>query len=1306
MSLAESDAKLKVLEEFESKNEQLIATSEQHGQNGNGMNEYLETYQEKTDETVIPEASAVEFAGLGAIPKTPLQRYLNQQPKQIASSPQQNKNPAPITQQQHDLTVRGSPQTSTGGGINMTSNDKNFLTVIRRQNDIADLLASQHKQVSLPAREIPVFDGNPLEYQIFMRAFRHGIEEKTNSYQDMLYYLEQYTSGPCRELVRSCLYMDAEPGFKEAKRLLKVHFGNMKIANAYMTKALTWNNIRAEDGKALQSYALFLRGCCTAMRGLQSTEELDLPSNLKLIVSKLPYKLRERWRTAACDILEQRTTRARLQDLVAFIERQANILQDPLFGDIHDPIMQTKTSKTKFPTDTKANRFKSRGSSFATTVSTVSNSRTQHTQEKPLTKVNLDSSAHTDSFCAFCAGKHTLAECQKISAQPHEAKIEFLRDKGLCFGCLKVGHLSKNCKRRMICQNCQARHPTILHIKRPLKTETNLHKAELSSLVAKTEESSISSALVSLGEGEGTGAGKDCILPIVPVRVRVCNGNKSVLTYAFLDPGSTDTFCTENLRRKLNARSRRTEVLLQTMGTEKTVKSYELAGLEVGHVEDDMYLTLPKLYTQDKIPVTRKNILTQADLNKWPYLQEIKVKEIDADVDLLIGVNVPKAMEPWRVINSQENGPYAVRTLLGWVVNGPLNVSTAVEEGAVASVNRISIVHIERLLEGQYAHDFPEKNYEEKAEMSADDRQFMQIASSSAVLKDGHYYLPLPLRDRNISMPNNYQMAEQRTLHLKRKFLKDQVYASEYKDFMSDVIKRGYAEKVPPEDLTPEEGRVWYIPHHGVFHKRKKTLRVVFDCASTFKGTSLNNVLLQGPDLTNSLIGVLLRFRQEPVAIMADVESMFHQVRVNEEDRNFLRFLWWPEGETDKNLEEYRMTVHLFGAVSSPTCANFALQKTAEDNSSTFNGEVSDTVKSNFYVDDCLKSVPTERQAISLVKNLKEMCSLGGFKLTKWVSNSRTVLASIPENDRAKQIKNLDLDREKLPPDRALGLYWNIENDVFSFHVTANNKIPTRRNILALVSSVYDPLGFLAPFILKARQILQELCKARYGWDEVIPADLLKPWLQWLKELDKLDRFHISRCTKPKNFGRVKNAQLHNFCDASEQGCGTASYLRLTNDSEEVHVSFVMGKSRVTPLKTVTIPRLELTAATLASRIDRMLHAELKIQLQESIFWTDSQSVLKYLRNKTRRFRTFVANRISVIQNMSKVSQWRFIDSKHNPADDASRGLRIEPFLSSKTWLHGPKFLENPESEWPRNPKELDPVLPDDPEVKKTSHCE
>lgn len=207
----------------------------------------------------------------------------------------------------------------------------------------------------------------------------------------------------------------------------------------------------------------------------------------------------------------------------------------------------------------------------------------------------------------------------------------------------------------------------------------------------------------------------------------------------------------------------------------------------------------------------------------------------------------------------------------------------------------------------------------------------------------------------------------------------------EYVNFLNNVIQQGYAEKIPEHQLIGDEGKVWYIPHHGVYHPKKGTLRVVFDCGASFKGMSLNTQLLQGPDLTNSLLGVLTRFRQERVAVMADIQAMYHQVKVAKQDTDFLRFLWWPDGELSQQAVEYRMTVHLFGAVSSPSCASFALRKTAEDNRANFPANVIDTIRHNFYVDDCLKSLSSEAEAKALVRNLTAVCNMGGFQLVKWL---------------------------------------------------------------------------------------------------------------------------------------------------------------------------------------------------------------------------------------------------------------------------------------------------------------------------------
>lgn len=193
---------------------------------------------------------------------------------------------------------------------------------------------------------------------------------------------------------------------------------------------------------------------------------------------------------------------------------------------------------------------------------------------------------------------------------------------------------------------------------------------------------------------------------------------------------------------------------------------------------------------------------------------------------------------------------------------------------------------------------------------------------------------------------------------------------------------------------------------------------------------SLNSQLLQGPDLTNNLTGVLTRFRQKAVAFITDVEAMFHQVHVpsspclcvQEEDSDFLRFLWWPGGELDKDLEEYKIVVHIFGATSSPSCATFALQQCARDNIGLFDPEVTQTVLRNFYVDDCLKSVAPDQDAIRLAKDLISLCATGGFRLNKWISNSRSLLLPIPEEMRTKEVKDLDLDQDVLPIERALGV--------------------------------------------------------------------------------------------------------------------------------------------------------------------------------------------------------------------------------------------------------------------------------------------
>ena len=335
-------------------------------------------------------------------------------------------------------------------------------------------------------------------------------------------------------------------------------------------------------------------------------------------------------------------------------------------------------------------------------------------------------------------------------------------------------------------------------------------------------------------------------------------------------------------------------------------------------------------------------------------------------------------------------------------------------------------------------------------------------------------------------------------------------HRKKYSKFIEDLQARNYAEKIPSEQIDSESGVVWYLPHHSVTHPKKPDkVRVVFDCAAKYHGTSLKDNVLQGSDLTNSLTGVLLRFCQEPVAVMADIEAMFHQVLVHPKDIDALRFLWYPDGDLDKEPEEFRMLVHLFGGVWSSSCAGFALRKNVMDHAEKFEADVIETVQHNVYVDDLLKSLKTSNDAVMMYEKLTDLLTLSGFHLTKWISNKREVLEEIPDSELTKELKSIDLEIDELPVERALGMQCHVELDKFQHRIIPNNKPFTRRGILSIVSSIYDPVGLVSPVIFRAKLILQRLCHKKLGWDERIPDEELLDWKRWLAKLPVLEHFGV-----------------------------------------------------------------------------------------------------------------------------------------------------------------------------------------------------
>ena len=240
-------------------------------------------------------------------------------------------------------------------------------------------------------------------------------------------------------------------------------------------------------------------------------------------------------------------------------------------------------------------------------------------------------------------------------------------------------------------------------------------------------------------------------------------------------------------------------------------------------------------------------------------------------------------------------------------------------------------------------------------------------------------------------------------MYLKGRFTKNPSLKKGYVNTIDEYLSKGHASKVNLSTDKRDDVFVWYLPHHPVIHPYKPSkVRAVFDCAAKCKGMCLNDALMQGPNLTNSLIGVLTRFRKDLVVLVGDIESMFHQVQVDPKDTSALRFLWWSEGNMDEEPTEYNINVHVCGATSSPTCASFCLRQVAREFGHMHQPLTSEIVKHNFYVDDCLFSCESETEAINLVHDLVKMLSRAGFRLRKWLSNSKGVLETIPELERAK----------------------------------------------------------------------------------------------------------------------------------------------------------------------------------------------------------------------------------------------------------------------------------------------------------------
>lgn len=472
--------------------------------------------------------------------------------------------------------------------------------------------------------------------------------------------------------------------------------------------------------------------------------------------------------------------------------------------------------------------------------------------------------------------------------------------------------------------------------------------------------------------------------------------------------------------------------------------------------------------------------------------------------------------------------------------------------------------------------------------------------------------------------------------------------------------------------------QVVYIPHHAVIRESSVTtkLRVVFNASSlTTNGTSLNSHLLPGPKLQIDLIAVLMRWRQHKYVYTADIAKMYRQILVDSRDRDYQRIVWIDE---TKAVRDYQLATVTYGTVSAPFLALRVLQQLVHDHGDEF-PLATPILRENLYVDDVLFGAEDE----PLIRQSRDqVCALlakGGFVLRKWASNKSELLTDIPsENHGLACNRGLQLDDHLT----ILGISWNPAKDSFQFRVLLPEAIPrTKRTILSAIAKLFDPLGWVTPITVTAKIFIQRLWLIKSNWDDTVRSPLVNRWEEIYNSLPHVNGLQLARWT-----GRgsdTARCELHGFADASTSAYAAVVYMRVTSFSGEITVHLLTAKSKVAPIKTMSVPRLELSAAVLLARVISFVCESLNVKSIKLYCWTDSTVVLAWLKAHPSSWKTFVSNRVSEIQTSIPDAEWRYVTTRENAADCASRELLGHEIKSFFLWWRGPPWLQLNPSEWP-----------------------
>ena len=1025
--------------------------------------------------------------------------------------------------------------------------------------------------------EVPAFSGIDGEYSQWRQRFNRLIDD--DPFVSEHYKLERLrqavSGGSAAEIIAGII--DGTGAYEEALSELEQWYGGCdRELERQEKEILAWPKIVQErDTDGLKKFALKLRTMLVNMRlsGAAPGRELYIS-----VTQKLPRALLLRY-------FERHDERnCGVQTLCDWLMKRVHTLHR-----VDERLSSTPGSSAQLISPARGTP--------RTRVEPRTSERTFATADTSAMSVRLK------TRCLKCGGLHELSECAQFMALRTRERWNFVKPTELCTCCLLVGHRARDCTAAG-CKSCGRKHHDLLHYEswqqKPegvgATVSRNAANADKTPLVKSAQKSeNVSKPSSPAGEqcnvcGNGVGSDATCLagkaLPsisfmLVPVVLR--HGDDRIECTAMLDSGSTTSYVREDVVKAVGLTGNLEHLDATVLGGKKVSGAREHVSLSVESV-DNAFSSSLAAWVLPSITSPVEPLDWNTLKHQWDHLESIQFPKIrGVQVDMLIGLNAVDLHAALEERRGHPADPIGRRTPLGWVCFGSGLKQRCTEVCHVATTlygGEDLAETVKKFWEVESAGTHPAlSGYECQ---SVADRQAEAVVSATQTHKGGRFEFGIPwsAADRRPHLRSNRVQAEQRLHSLERYLSKRPDISTEYARVMAAHQSKGYIRLVDEHRVEVDGDDQWYLPHFPVVRSDKTTskVRIVYDAAARWDGACLNDQMHCGPALQNDIVEVLLRFSLEPVALVGDISEMFLQVGLHEQDRRYHRLLWRPN--KDSVVQTYEFNRVVFGVKASPYLAGKAVKETVKLFGDKYSQNVMTMVDESIYVDDLLGSLPSVEAAISARLEVQRLLAESGFHLRKWLSNSASVIQSVPEEDRAigASVSVGDHTHCALPTVKTLGVSWTASEDAFTFRYEP--KFPerfTKRSVLSGLSSIFDPRGQIVPYAIRARLMFQDAWLLNLGWDDVLPANHQRLWQQWFGELPSLANIRVARCFKePNQSSEAAKLSVHTFTDASDRAIAAVSYIRAEYPDETVRVTLAMAKAKPAPVRRQTFPQLEL----------------------------------------------------------------------------------------------------------------------------------